>query len=57
MSRKLGKGKVAIALNLSKKARKVLKKGKKVRTTLALTLRTDAGNKGSVKQSVTLRGV
>ena len=57
VSRKLGKGKVAIALKLSKKARKILKKGKKVRTTLALTLRTDAGNKGSVKQSVTLRGV
>lgn len=56
VSRTLGKGKVAIALKLSKKARKVVKKSKKIKTRLSLSLRTDTGDKGSVKQSVTLRG-
>jgi hypothetical protein len=56
VSRQLGKGNVAIALKLSKKARKVLGGRKKVKTTLSLTLRTSAGNKGSLRQSLTLRG-
>jgi len=55
-SRELGKGKVAIAVKLSKSARKLLKKGRKVKMTLSLTLVTDAGSQGSMKQSVTLRG-
>ena len=56
VSRELGKGNVAIAVKLSKKARKVLEGRKKVKMTLSLTLRTSAGDRGSLRQSVTLRG-
>jgi hypothetical protein len=55
-SRELGQGRVAIAVTLSKAGRKLLTGGKKVKTTLSVTLRTAAGNRGSLTQSVTLRG-
>lgn len=54
-SRTLGKGRVAITVKISRAGRKALSKRRKVKTTLALTLKTPAGNRGSLKQRVTLR--
>jgi hypothetical protein len=56
VTRELGKGRVAIAVTLSKKARKMLAGGKKLKTTLSLSLRTAEAGRGSLTQSVTLRG-
>ena len=54
-TRDLGKGRVAIAVSLSKSGRKALRKGKAVKAKLALTLTTASGDRGSLTQSITIR--